>query len=733
MRHAIYVIGVVASFFPMSADTAELPAFPAPPPGEPVTETRFGITTVDPYRRLEDLDDPLVQAWMRAQADRTRTILDAIPGRQQVLGEVERLSRTATTRIEDVQLLRDGRLLVLRQDAGRDTSHLLVLDSIDADGGRVLVDPETWRERTGKPHAINYFVASPDARHVLVGVSESGSEQAEAFVVSLDNGMRVGTPVSRVWFTPTWLPDGSGFVYNRLNALAQGQPVSERQLNSQAYLHRLGGNADEDPVVFGNRHPGSSTIRPAELPFVAMSVGGDYMLGNPATVDNQVQLFVAPLSSLGGPDLAWRKLIDREDNIRQFHLDGNDLYLLASSRPGRTVERIRLPDGERETVVEGTADAPIDSITRHNQVLYYSARASNGVGNRILRLPDGASMPREVALPGLETSGLFPAQEGTRDLLVGAVGWTRFPTVMRIDAEGIVHPTTLQPQPEDVDPSQLVATIVEVESHDGTKVPLSIVHRRDLQRNSNNPTLLQGYSAYGFSTSPGLVADHFAYFDRGFVRAFCHARGGGDKGEAWYRAGFQATKPNTWKDFNACAQYLVDNGYTSPSRLASLGGSAGGILVGNAMVERPDLYRVVFPDVGVLDSLGAALRDPNGPGNWPEFGDPNTETGYRSLHAMGSYGKITDGTPYPAVMLIHGVEDPRVAVWQSSKAAARLQQASSSGRPVLLRLDFEAGHGMGSTQSQINTERADLISFMLWQFGQEDFQPLPTHAGAAKD
>jgi prolyl oligopeptidase PreP (S9A serine peptidase family) len=184
-----------------------------------------------------------------------------------------------------------------------------------------------------------------------------------------------------------------------------------------------------------------------------------------------------------------------------------------------------------------------------------------------------------------------------------------------------------------------------------------------------------------------------------------------------------ALRQEAGKDFNACAQYLVDNGYTSPSRLASLGGSAAGIVASNSMIERPDLYRVAFLDVGVLDAIGFASRAPGGTWNQPEFGDPGTEEGYRALHAMSSYFKVRDGADYPAVMLIHGVEDPRVPVWQSNKMAARLQQASSSGRPVLLRLDYEAGHGIGNTQGQANGERADLINFMLWQFGEPGFQP----------
>ncbi len=698
-----------------------LPApLPAPTP-KPATETHFGITVEDPDRRLEDLKDPEVQAWMKAQAERTRNILDALPGRAAILADIDRLDRTRTSTIQNLVEMRDGRLLVERREAGTDSAKLMIREGL-AGSERALVDPEDWRKRTGKPHAINYVQPSPDGKLVLVGISESGSEMGSAYVFDIASGKQIEAPISRIWFGVSWLPDSRGFVYNRMNALGADQPVGERILNSQAYLHLLGTDAEQDPLVFGNRHDPSLKIEPAQIPYVTLSSDSEFMIGFPSTVDNQVQLYVAPRAQLEHGPIQWRKVVDRDDKARTFELRGNDLYLLTTDRPNRRIERLSLVDGKREVVVTDGAQA-IDEMARRDDALYYTVRQPSGVGASLYRLPWGEGTPAAVATPGFQTFLLFPAQEGVRGMVIGAAGWSQFPAVLRIDERGKAAITDVQPQPQGLDPSALTASIVEVPSHDGVKVPLSIVHRSDLKRDGRNPTLLQGYGAYGSSTPPYLTAEHFAYFDRGFVRAFCHVRGGGEKGEAWYRGGFQGSKANTWKDFNACAQYLVDNGYTSPQRLGALGGSAGGILIGNAMIERPDLYRVMFPSVGVMDSVGAALRDPNGPGNWPEFGDPNTEAGFKSLHAMSSFYKVQDGTAYPAVMLIHGVEDPRVAVWQSNKMAARLQRASSSGLPILLRLDYEAGHGVGSTRTQANAERADIISFMLWQFGIDDTAP----------
>jgi prolyl oligopeptidase len=246
-----------------------------------------------------------------------------------------------------------------------------------------------------------------------------------------------------------------------------------------------------------------------------------------------------------------------------------------------------------------------------------------------------------------------------------------------------------------------------------------------LKLDGRNPTLLQGYGAYGFTWEPRFDVSRLAWLEQGGVIAMANPRGSGVFGQAWYEAGKQATKPNTWRDMIACAEYLISQRYASAATLAIEGGSAGGITSGRAATERPDLFAAVVPRVGLLDAVRAELT-PNGPPNIPEFGTHATETGFRALLAMSTYHHIDNGIRYPAVMLLHGVNDPRVTVWQSSKTAARFATASASvknGRPVLLRLDYDAGHGVGSTKQQRQRETADTYAFLLWQMGAKGFQP----------
>jgi prolyl oligopeptidase len=307
-------------------------------------------------------------------------------------------------------------------------------------------------------------------------------------------------------------------------------------------------------------------------------------------------------------------------------------------------------------------------------------------------------------------------------LVIELQGWTRARQIYQVSADGEVRNTGLQPAGPHDAPSDLDTTEVLVKSHDGAMVPMSIIHRKGTKLDGNNPTLLYGYGSYGITEEPRFRPSVKAWTDVGGVWAVANPRGSSVFGEEWYRGGFQATKPNTWKDFIACAEALIAQGYTKPARLGILGGSAGGILVGRAMTERPDLFAAVIASAGALDTLRFETT-PNGVPNIPEFGSAKTEAGFRALLAMSTYANVKDGTPYPAVMLSGGVNDPRVEVWESAKTAARLQAATSSGKPVLLRLDYDAGHGIGSTKRQQFEQLADWYAFLLWQMGVDGYAP----------
>lgn len=301
--------------------------------------------------------------------------------------------------------------------------------------------------------------------------------------------------------------------------------------------------------------------------------------------------------------------------------------------------------------------------------------------------------------------------------------YTHAPQLYTVSVDGKLYNTGLQPAGKYDSPKDIETREVLVNSHDGARVPLSIVYRKGTKLNGSSPTLLQGYGAYGFSWEPRFDVARLAWLEQGGVIAMANPRGSGIFGQAWYEAGKRATKPNTWRDMIACAEYLIKQGYGSSATLGIEGTSAGGITSGRAATARPDLFVAVVARVGVLDAVRGEL-EPNGPPNIPEFGSHKDEAGFKALLAMSTYHHTHPGVRYPAVLLIHGINDPRVAVWHSTKAAARFAAAAASvtdPRPVLLRLDYDAGHGVGSSKQQRQSERADMYAFLLWQMGVTGF------------
>lgn len=272
--------------------------------------------------------------------------------------------------------------------------------------------------------------------------------------------------------------------------------------------------------------------------------------------------------------------------------------------------------------------------------------------------------------------------------------------------------------------ADLVVEEIEVPSHDGTMVPLSLIYRKGLIKNGTAVCLLEGYGAYGIASTPYFSRQNLALMNKGVLLAMTHPRGGSEKGQALHKAGFKTTKPNTWKDFIACGAYLVKNGYTSKEKLIGMGTSAGGVLVGRAITERPDLFAAAISNVGISNVLRFELT-PNGPGNLPEFGTVKDSTEYLALYEMDAFQHVKDGEKYPAVLCVAGMNDPRVIAWQPGKFAAALQNATTSGRPVLMQVNYDNGH---FTEDKTVAFRnfANMFTFGLWQAGHPDFQPATT-------
>ena len=697
---------------------------PSAAPVRTVTDTYFGTSVPDPYRYLEDTTSPDVVAWMKAQADFTRATLDRIPGRAALLRRIGDLGDAVPARVSGVQV-NNGHYYYLKRLAAENTPKLYARTGF-AGRERLLVDPNAVKGARGGHVAIDYFAPSFDNRYVAYGVSSAGSEETVLHVIEVATGKETGEAIDRAQFGPPSWTDDNRLLYNRLLKRAPDAPGSDKYLGSRAYIHAIGSDPDLDRPILGLGVVPDMALDPLATPVVFTAPGAPYVIGVVGNGNQrEFSLYAAPATSLAKGVPAWRRVAGLEDRVTDAALIGSTLYLLTHVRaPHFTVVRLDLanPDLATASVVVPASDAVITGIAAGKDALYVR-RMLAGVSELIRVGHAPGAKPVAVKLPFVGDIDALAADPRQPGAVFNTGTWTRFGGYYAYDpAAGVVVDTKLQPQGRYDNPDDLVATAVKVKSHDGALVPLSIVHRRGLKLDGTNPTILYGYGAYGISQMPFFRPQYLAWFERGGVFAVAHVRGGGENGEAWYRGGYRQTKPNTWRDGIACAEWLVANRYTSPTRLAIQGGSQGGIFVGRSITERPELFGAAIAQVPVSDALRSSLEANGGPDN-TEMGTAETEAGFRALLAMSPYHHIRDGVKYPAVLVTTGINDPRVEAWQAAKMAARLQAATTGGKPVLLRVEFGAGHGVGSTRKQRNEELADTLAFLLWQSGVDGFLP----------
>jgi len=669
---------------------------------------------VDPYRWIEDAKSPETAAWMKGQADYTRAYLDRLPMRAQLLKRFEELSETGV-RVSGVQ--RAGNFyFYYRVAPGENDRRLYVREGFKG-AERLLVDPDKLSS-PGKRYSIDSYNPSFDARYVSYTVSIGGSENGEMRVIETATGRDLGERIDRCRFgAGAWLPDNRSFLYNRLQKLAEGAPPTELYQKSRVYLHILGSNPDNDRAVFGYEVNPNIKIEPAPLPFAGVPLGSKYAfaLVNSGVSPNS-EYYFAPLDKLRETPIPWRRVAALEDEIAGFDLHGDDVYFTTyKNTPRFKVIRVNLaqPDLAKADTVFPASEAVVTNIGAAKDALYVQT-LDGGVG-KLWRVDYKGGAPRPIKFPYDGAGFIGWTDSQTDGLLFGLISWTKSETFFAFDPRTQTATDTTLVPPIPIDLSSIETASVKVKSHDGVLVPLVILFKRGLKRDGTNPTLLDGYGAYGITnTEPFFATGFLPWLERGGVIAMAGVRGGGEYGEDWHLAGKEKTKPNTWKDFIACAEYLINEKYTSAAHLSGMGGSAGGILIGNSIAERPDLFGAAVDAVGDNNALRFETTS-NGVPNIPEFGSVKTEEGFKALLAMDAYHKVKNGVKYPAVLLTTGINDPRVEPWMSAKMAARLQAATASGKPILLRVDYDAGHGFGSTKKQRNEQNADIYAFLFQQ------------------
>jgi prolyl oligopeptidase len=687
---------------------------PPAAPVEPVIETLWGRKITDDYRYMEALD-PSTMAWMKAQGAYTRSVFDGIRPLAQLKTQVAQFS--ASFGLIQGYVRFGSRGFYEERAPGSDNFDLMVADGA---GIRKIVDVAALRAANGgKPFAINFFLASPDGAKVAVGISEGGSEDAAITVYDAASGAKTAGPVDRAQFGATsWSDDSRLLYFIRLQKLATNAPPSDKYLNATADAWDL---KSEPVAILGASLGHGPAITPVEAPAIAISVGAPVAAALSINgVQNELAMWLAPAAKVNDPKVLWTKFITRDDDITNVEMHGAEIFLL-SHKDSPTFKVLSVHAGQpltsASTLIPAQSNRVIEGIHAASDALYVLAR--HGAYSQLLRIPAGSTSIEEVALP-------FPGH------IAEAFTDPRAPGVVLQLSNWVVPPTEYVFNPADksfsqlkvgvhgdIVPSDYVVSDLSAKAGDGTLVPLALVQPKAAK--GPQVTIIEAYGSYGISELADFSVRRAAAMRKGITYGVCQVRGGGELGEQWRLGGKDANKHNTWGDLIACSEFLIARGTTTKAKLFILGGSAGGITMGRSLTERPDLF------AGVLDLVPSAntLRTEftaGGPANIPEFGTITNAAGLANLYDMDTIQHVKKGTQYPAVMITTGLNDPRVAPWEPAKVAAALQ-ASGTTKPVLLRIDEEAGHGIGSTKTQTDALAADVVAFVFWRAGLPEWQP----------
>jgi prolyl oligopeptidase len=664
-------------------------------------DDHHGTKIDDPYRWLEDADADDTRDWIAAQNELTEAWLSQVPERDHIR---ERLTAYWDHPRTGAPWRRGRRWFQLRNTGLQNQDVLYVMDAADAEG-EVLLDPNTLSE--DGTAALTGLGLTDDGGLLAYAISRSGSDWLTWHV--RDVATREDLPDVIEWSKfsgASWTPDGAGFFYSAYDPPPEGQAYEQQNLNQRLYYHRLGAPQSEDVVVYGRPdHPrwGFDGTVTQDGRFVIVSIWEG------TERENRIHYI-----DLSEPTWAVRPLLDEFDAA--YHVVGNDgdrLYVLTdhSAPRGRIVAiDLAAPEPDRWTELVAEAEDPLESarMVGDRFVAVYLHHARH-VLRRFTKdgTPDG-----EVPVPGI---GAVESMTGRRDDEAIHLTFTSFtaPTAIYRHELDARRTTLVRPPGLDLDPDRYTTQQVFVDSRDGTKVPMFLVHRADRSATDGpHPTLLYGYGGFNIPLTPGFRVAWLVWLELGGVVAVANLRGGGEYGQEWHDAGRLANKQNVFDDAIACAEWLIDQGWATRASLGIQGGSNGGLLVGACMTQRPDLFGAAVPEVGVLDML-RFHKFTIGWGWASDYGTADDPEQFGWLLAYSPLHNLQPGTAYPPTLVTTGDHDDRVVPGHSFKFAAALQAAQDGDAPVLIRVETSAGHGAGKPTAKVIDERTDVLAFLV--------------------
>ena len=686
----------------------------------PVTDVYFGTTYTDNYRWLEDIKDPNVVSWFKNQAELTNTTMNKIAGRDALIAEWKSLDKLQPPAYRSASK-EGGRIFYQKTTPGEKVSKVYYREGING-AEQLLFDPLTFIK--GRTLSVEQTSPSFDGKKLLISYSENGAEVSTIQVMNVDTKQFLPDVIKATAGVGGWTFDNNAFLYTWIKSADNTDPTS--RLNSKTKLHKLGTDVSKDMDFFSNESYPKLNIESKAYPFAFFAKDSrEYVFAGEGTVQSEMKIFYAPIGESFLGKTAWKTLCNREDKlVRSFDIFGDRVFAITynGAKNYKLVEtNLKNPNwATAKTIAPEKTNQTLESFVRCKDFLLLNY--SDGINNHFYKYDLKTAATTEVKLPFSGLAYAFSLDTKTNEFIVGITSWNKPFTEFKFDAELNRFEPSMFNKPA-VYPDaykNLVVEEVEVKGHDGVMIPLSIIYKKGLKKDRSNVCLMDSYGAYGYSMSPYFNVMENSLAVKGVVIAIPHVRGGSEKGQDWYQAGFKTTKPNTWKDFISCGEYLIANGYTSSKKLAGTGTSAGGILISRAITERPDLFAAAICNVGCANTMRAEFSS-NGPVNIPEFGTVTKEDECKALYEMDGMQHVKDRINYPALICIGGWNDPRVVAWEPGKFAAAVQNASASGKPVLMKVNYDNGH-FTEDKEVTYANFADQFSFVLWQCGHPDFQ-----------
>lgn len=681
------------------------------------TTDYFGTNVDDSYQWMEKKENAKeLKLWMLEQGRHTAAMADKNPYRDVIYSRLLELQESSSM-VYRVQRAGDY-IFYMYSDETSQIAKLMVRDQDGNDS--IVVDPAVMSGEDDEHMAVDNYAPSHDGKYVAYNLSSGGGELTDIHFVETQSGEKLPEVLTWIWgeFRAEWLPDNSGVTYTRMTRTSQLDTSVNKLHNMDVYLHKLGTPVETDILVLGVGKKNSLSFAPEEFPVVSTRPSSTWALGYGFGARGEYRVFASKMNKLVTGNPEWKEVAEYSDFVEgNTQLVGDTLFYSSSKNaPNKKIFKVSLKDANLDSasIIVPEQAGVLTGFKVHKNWLYFASDV-NGKSSLFKKNLNGGEIS-EIKLPYAGSLTLDGQPQGDSAFIFSLEGWTKpreyfeyIPRTESVSSIGLKFTSA-------ADLSDIIVERVEATSHDGVKVPLTIIRSKNIKKDGNNPTIMNGYGGYGFSRNPRFNSDRLAWYEQGGIYAYAHVRGGGEKGKQWHVDGKGAKKKNGIRDFVACAQYLIDEGYTSSSHLAVEGGSMGGILLGRSVTENPELFDASAIYVGMLNPL-RYLESQNGANQTAELGaKPDTKEGFDILFNMDSYHNLKPNIDYPSLMIVVGLNDQRVEPWESAKFVAKAQALSRPGNKVLLRASEGEGHGIGSTKDQSLRTFADIWSFYLKEF-----------------